>query len=176
MSSVVERDRRRPNSGVGRRGRRSLSGSGDSPQIRVRVPTHLRDLAQARANRERTTVSEVAREALEHALRPRRPEERVQLELHRALLGKLIADYDEARTIVRRNLARSRSMVRGDLERGWVDEWSELLEGPPERMVDVFLGEDEHSIDLRQVSPFAGVLSEQERLAAIGRAGVDAAR
>jgi hypothetical protein len=112
---------------------------------------------------------------LERALRPRRREELVQFELHRALLGKLIGDFDGVRKIARRNLARSRSTVRGDQARAWLDEWSDLLDGPPERLVDLLLGTDEHSIDLRQVSPFAGVLSEEERLAAIRRAGADAA-
>jgi hypothetical protein len=173
--SLLEIEGGRPRQQVGRRGRRSLSGAGDSPQIRVRVPAHLRDLAQARADRQGTTVSEFARGALERALRPRRREELVQFELHRALLGKLIGDFDGVRKIARRNLARSRSTVRGDQARAWLDEWSDLLDGPPERLVDVLLGADEHSIDLRQVSPFAGVLSEEERLAAIRRAGADAA-
>ena len=147
-----------------------MSGEGDSPQIRVRVPSHLRELAEARARRERTTVSEVAREALERELRPQRREVRVQLELHRALLGKLISDQGRIRRLAHRNITKSRSLVRGDQARGWLDEWEALLDGRPERLVDVFLGEDEHSIDLRQVSPFAGALSDEERLAAIQRA------
>lgn len=66
--------------------------------------------------------------------------------------------------------------MRGDLAQQWLDEWEALLDGPPERLVHVFLGEDEHSIDLRQVSPFAGALDESERLAAIARANADASR
>jgi hypothetical protein len=60
-----------------RRGRRSMSERGDSPQIRVRVPSRLRELAEDRARHENTTVSEIAREALEVALRPQRREEQV---------------------------------------------------------------------------------------------------
>jgi hypothetical protein len=153
-----------------------MSGSGDSPQIRVRVPSQLRDRAEARARRERTTFSEIAREALEHALRPQRREERVQLELHRALLGKLISDVDGMRSLARRNIAESRKLVRGDQAHAWLDEWAALVDGPPQLLVEVFLGNDEHSIDLRQVSPFAGSLSEKERLAAIRRARSDATR
>jgi hypothetical protein len=147
-----------------------MSGTGDSPQIRVRVPSHLRDLAEDRARREHTTVSEIARAALERALRPQRREERVQIELHRALLSKLISDPERVRDLARRNITRSRSMVRGDQAREWLDEWQALVDGTPERLVEVFLGEDEYSIDLRQVSPFAGALTEEERLAAIQRA------
>ena len=153
-----------------------MSERGDSPQIRVRVPSHLRALAQDRARRENTTVSEIAREALEHALRPQRREERVQLELHRALLSKLISDYDTVRALAMRNLAKSRKVVRGDQALGWLEEWQALLDGPPGPLVEVLLGTDEHSVDLRQVSPFAGALNDDERLAAIDRAGSHATR
>ena len=153
-----------------------MSERGDSPQIRVRVPSRLRDLAEDRAQRENTTVSEIAREALEVALRPRRREERVQLELHRALLGKLISDYATVRSVAARNLVKARAVVRGEQAAGWLDAWQSLLDGPPELLVDVLLGEDERSVDLRQVSPFAGVLTQQERLAAIARVGDHASR
>ncbi|HYT89089.1 MAG TPA: hypothetical protein VEL76_10305 [Gemmataceae bacterium] len=153
-----------------------MSGSGDSPQIRVRVPLQLRDRAEARARRERTTVSEIAREALEQALRPQRREERVQIELHRVLLGKLISDFGGMRKLAHRNIAKSRPLVRGDQARAWLDEWAALVDGPPERLVEVFLGDDEYSIDLRQVSPFAGALSEKERMTAIQRANRDVTR
>jgi hypothetical protein len=154
------------------RGRRSLSGAGDSPQIRVRVPAELRARAEAIADREHKSISELAREALEARVEASaaRPEVLVQIELHKALLAKLIGDLGEVRTRARRNLARSRSVVRGRQAQDWLDEWSRLIDGPPSELVEVFLGEDEHSIDLRQVSPFAGVLSEDERKAAIRRA------
>lgn len=47
------------------RGRRSLSGAGDSPQIRVRVPAELRTKADELAQHENKSISELAREALE---------------------------------------------------------------------------------------------------------------
>ena len=147
-----------------------MSGVGDSPQIRVRVPAHLRELAEDRARREQTTVSDIARDALERALRPQRREEQVQIELHRALLGKLISDPERMRKLAHRNLVKSRTIVRGDQAQRWLDEWEALVDGPPQQLVEVFLGEDEHSIDLRQVSPFAGALTDEERLAAMGRA------
>jgi hypothetical protein len=60
-----------------------------------------------------------------------------------------------------------RAQVRGSQAQGWLDEWANLVDGPAPRLVEVLLGEDEHSIDLRQVSPFAGVLTQAERTAAI---------
>ncbi len=38
------------------------------------------------------------------------------------------------------------------------------------RLIDPVLGEDGHSIDLRQVSPFASLLTQDERKTAIERA------
>ena len=50
------------------RGRPSLTGRGESPQVRFRVPTDLRARAAERAKAEGKTVSQLAREALEHYL------------------------------------------------------------------------------------------------------------
>jgi hypothetical protein len=158
------------------RGRPSLSGGGDSPQLRVRVPSELRGRAEAAAARAGISVSSFAREALQERLRTtaavaQRPEERVQLELHRALLAKLVtAGLSEVRPLALANLARAREVVRGRQAKSWLDEWQDILANSPERLVEVLLGTDEHSIDLRQVSPFAGTLSEEERMAAIRRA------
>jgi hypothetical protein len=50
-------------------GRPSLTGPGKrSPQLRLSVPAELRQKLEARAEREHTTVSDVAREAIERYL------------------------------------------------------------------------------------------------------------
>jgi plasmid stability protein len=152
-----------------RRGRRSLSGAGDSPQLRVRLPDELRAALSRRAALQGVTVSELARSVLRDVAEDR-PENRVQLELHKAVLGKLLGDLGPAREIAHRNVQRMRTTVRGDQAQGWLDEWEQMITDPGPRLVEVFVGGDEHSIDLRQVSPFAGVLSQPERLAAIKRA------
>lgn len=156
-----------------RRGRRSLSGAGDSPQLRVRLSDELRDSLSRRAAHQGVTVSELARRVLSAAAEDR-PETRVQLELHRTVLGKLLADPEPVRQIAQRNLERMRGSVRGPQAQGWLDEWAELLKHPGSRLVEALLGEDEHSIDLRQVSPFAGALTQRERMAAIERARANA--
>lgn len=53
-------------------GRPSLSRSGDSPQVRFRLPAATRAEAEALAAREGKTLSELAREALEAYLSARR--------------------------------------------------------------------------------------------------------
>ncbi len=49
-------------------GRPSLDGNGTSPRVSFRVPRELYDAAAERAIAEETTVSEIAREALEKYL------------------------------------------------------------------------------------------------------------
>lgn len=46
------------------RGRRSLSGAGESPQLRVRLPDDLHDALSRRATQQGMTVSELARRIL----------------------------------------------------------------------------------------------------------------
>lgn len=50
------------------RGRPSLAGQGESPQVRFRLPTDLRERATQRARAEGKSVSQLAREALERYL------------------------------------------------------------------------------------------------------------
>ncbi len=152
-----------------RAGRPSLSGVGDSPQLRVRLPEDVREALTRRAAQSGVTVSELARRVLTGVVQDR-PEVKVQLELHRVLLGKLIADHGPMLDKACHNIERMRSLVRGPQAHDWLDEWSELITHPGPSLIDVFLGEDEHSIDMRQVSPFAGALTQAERLAAIERA------
>lgn len=46
----------------------------------------------------------------------------------------------------------------------------ELLAGPADELVAVLLDDTEHALDLRQVSPFTGVRTQLQRLAAVERA------
>src|SRR6202012_4588850 len=49
-------------------GRPSLNGNGISPRVSFRIPGELYEAVQVRANRERRTVSDITREALEKYL------------------------------------------------------------------------------------------------------------
>jgi transcriptional regulator with XRE-family HTH domain len=97
-----------------------------------------------------------------------RREERVALELHRAVAKKLIGDPETVLRVIPGNIDRLRGQVRGDSADSWLDEWSELAQaGSLGGLVDVMLGTDQRSINMRQSSPFLGVLTQPERLAAI---------
>ncbi|GEL94816.1 helix-turn-helix domain-containing protein [Cellulomonas composti] len=99
-----------------------------------------------------------------------RREERVSLELHRAVARRVRADGPEVREMAKANLEKVSRTVRGPQASAWVREWSEALEGPTGALIDLLVREDEHGVDMRQVSPFAGVLSAEDRVAAIRRA------
>ncbi|WP_437773495.1 hypothetical protein [Arthrobacter sp. KNU40] len=99
-----------------------------------------------------------------------RREERVSYELHRAVAEKLRVDPQTVRSKAKVNLARLATRSQGSFAEGWVSEWSALLAGPVENLIEVMLRPDERSIDLRQMTPFAGVLTDEERLLAIHKA------
>lgn len=63
------------------------------------------------------------------------------------------------------------SGVQGRSAVSLVNEWTSLMkERNLGELITVLLGTDHRSIDMRQVSPSVGVLSQEERVEAIGRA------
>lgn len=99
-----------------------------------------------------------------------RREERVAMELHRALANKLESDPQAALNLVPNNLARLRTRLTSPTGQHWVDRWVELLDSPVDVLIAGMLADTPEGRELRQNSPFAGALTQGERLAAIGRA------
>lgn len=99
-----------------------------------------------------------------------RREERVQYELHRAVAEKVVEDprpvLDKAMDNLRKMLNRHRDAYSA----GWVHEWESLVSGDVKTLVEGMLRPDVRGIDLRQMTPFAGVLTQDERLVAIHKA------
>lgn len=96
------------------------------------------------------------------------PEKR-SLELHRMIAEKLSED---AIGVVRQAKSRIETMRAADPEgrtAKYVDAWDQLLSGPREELVGTMLSTDQNARDLRQSSPFGGVLTDEERLDAIRR-------
>lgn len=54
----------------------------------------------------------------------------------------------------------------------YLDRWRELLAGPLEDVLRVFGADDEESRALRHASPFAGILTENERLRILREQGM----
>ena len=58
---------------------------------------------------------------------------------------------------------------QGKIAPRYAGQWEEVLSGPLGDVRKVIAEDSERGRDLRQNSPFAGVLSEAERRAALGR-------
>jgi transcriptional regulator with XRE-family HTH domain len=88
--------------------------------------------------------------------------DRRSLALHARVFDHLLRDPESVREIARRNLK-----VMGEANPDatpWLEEWALLLDGPLHDLAAVLLSTDEQACGLRRSSPFAGVLSHEERL------------
>jgi hypothetical protein len=92
-------------------------------------------------------------------------EERRSLALHRAIVAKLAADPDGVLAKARRNHAVMRRANEDGSAEPWLAEWGRLLRGPISPVVEVLVSTSQRARDLRQVTPFAGVISDEERRA-----------
>lgn len=88
-------------------------------------------------------------------------EERRSLHLHRAIAGRLLEDPDPVLQQAWRTLERMREGSPVPLP--LLSEWEVLLRHSPEELVEVLTDPRPHARELRQVTPFAGVLSAAER-------------
>jgi hypothetical protein len=85
-------------------------------------------------------------------------------------VGKKLLRQPELLEVARRRLERMR--VTTPYSQTYVERWESLLSGPIESVLKVLGADDEDSRALRHTSPFAGLLSQQERLAALHRHGL----
>lgn len=79
-----------------------------------------------------------------------------------ALAGQIVTDPVRARRIARQNLNRMRRTSRGRT-RKWLDEWDTLLDGSLDKLLGVLTSHSPRARELRQNSPFAGLLTDDER-------------
>jgi excisionase family DNA binding protein len=87
--------------------------------------------------------------------------------LGHATAGKLVSDPDVAIGKARDNLSRLRSTHPRGASRRWLDEWDRLLQGPIGPILETLTSRTPRARELRQNSPFAGVLTEAERAAVL---------
>lgn len=90
------------------------------------------------------------------------------LELHRAVARK-VREHPELMAHAKSNLARwRRDMERGDSgSRKYLEVWEQLFSRGIEATLSAATQESEEATALRHVSPFGGVLTQDERLAII---------
>lgn len=126
-----------------------LCESGQLPY--VRIGTHRR----------------IEREAIDAflcapAFRPGlRHEQLASLWLHRAVAGRVVQDPPQALALARANLdTLSREHPSAGI---WLDAWRRALDAGPEDVLQILTSPADAAVELRQNSPFAGVLDEVER-------------
>lgn len=85
------------------------------------------------------------------------------------LAGKL-RDHPELRDLARANIQRMRESPRSAFAEGWLDRWETILGMSVDDLEREMLKDDEHGIDMRQISPFAGALDQDEREIALKKA------
>lgn len=86
--------------------------------------------------------------------------------LHQAVLKKLLDDPMGVLLVAGDNLDRLLVIHdrKDSMARDYLLQWQDILESGFDSVVEVLYGVDERSCDLRVNSPFAGVLSDSERL------------
>lgn len=85
--------------------------------------------------------------------------------LHTAVAGRVARDPRGAIEKARANLRTMRSAHQG--RNPWVDRWERLLDAGPEAVIGALVADTPESAELRQNSPFAGVLTDRERRLAL---------
>ncbi|MFD0520359.1 helix-turn-helix domain-containing protein [Paractinoplanes durhamensis] len=123
----------------------------------------------------------VERSGVEALLRPKPKLTRDQVKslwLHQAVAGALVSDPDPVLAKARQNLERLRRQHRDTMAEIWLARWQERIDEGPSAVLRALTSEDPESIELRQNSPFAGVLPQDLRrrvLDAFTRSGWDRA-
>ena len=99
---------------------------------------------------------------------PMTHEERKQLWMHQAMLTHLLTRPDEVIERARENIRRWSSMHRPDGKTvEYLREWESVLDQGIEAVVEAVLSTSPRARELRNSSPFAGVLDETERAQAL---------
>ena len=97
-------------------------------------------------------------------VRPRMTDSEIRtLELHRAVSLKIEANPTDTISIARRNLALMRESDQFGRSGFYFDTWQTLLDGSLSDLVRVMVSTDAAAKELRQASPFSGILSDDER-------------
>jgi transcriptional regulator with XRE-family HTH domain len=95
--------------------------------------------------------------------RPLTVKDRQSLALHLRVAERFLAEPDQVRESARRNLERLYPIHRSGHSDDYLDTWRRLLDGSPNDLLDALTSTEQRARDLRQASPFAGVLPPDER-------------
>jgi excisionase family DNA binding protein len=87
--------------------------------------------------------------------------------LHRVVAGHLALDPQAVLTLAARNLEHLGQVHPRGMTAQWLDQWQKVLDSGEDAVFGILTSPSPHAVELRQNSPFAGVLSDQERAAVL---------
>lgn len=127
-----------------------------------RAAGESRPMAAVMRERRRRSTKEID---IDRLLPPRRRRGHRTAELQALAFHRLVAERLDERLVedARRRLKRWRA--QGRIDPRWADEWERILSMPLSRIARAIGADSSRGRELRQASPFAGVLTEQERRA-----------
>lgn len=123
------------------------------------------DLPSTRIGRHR----KIRRSDLEPIAGPRLTlEQEKSLWLHRAVLGALMLDPEGVVRTARENLARWKGVHLPDgMSAKYLGRWAQTIDAGVDVVAETLTSTSERAVELRQNSPFAGVLSGEQRVQAL---------
>jgi len=130
-----------------------LCNRGDLPSLSVGTHRRVRRADVERLARTGTAVSSV------------RPERLRSLWLHRAVAGRLARDPERVLARAGRNLDRLERAHPVGTSARFLARWRRLIADGPEAVMRTLVAVTPEADELRQNSPFAGVIPDGERLA-----------
>jgi hypothetical protein len=83
--------------------------------------------------------------------------------LHQAVARRIVIDPERTLRRARANLRRLKAAHPRGVAARWLGEWERLLDGPVDESLEALTSRSERGCELRQNSPFAGVLTQRER-------------
>jgi hypothetical protein len=78
-----------------------------------------------------------------------------------------VLDPDGVMEKARSNLEHLQQVHPTGMAAHWLSQWKSTLEGGLDAVLEILTSPLPHAVELRQNSPFAGVLTEEERLRAL---------
>lgn len=147
--------------------RRDTMTTGQAARVLGVSRQHIVDLCEnGRLPCERANVHRRIRRDAVEALRKQRRltrEEIRSLWLNRAVAAAIARDPDAVLERARENLERFERIHEGTSVVSWLRRWRRILDDGPEAVMETLTSTVPEASDLRQNSPFSGVLPDQER-------------
>jgi excisionase family DNA binding protein len=87
--------------------------------------------------------------------------------LHAAIAGRLVAEPDLVLARARANLDRFSAIHAGTMAAHWLGLWRDALDSGPDQVLTALVSETPQAAEMRQNSPFSGILPPEERRAVL---------